>query len=69
MTFVRNHGRAIVAWDFVVAVKLRFHILYVFVVMEVESPKLLHVNATHHSTSSWALQQLREAIPGAHRDR
>jgi hypothetical protein len=40
MTFVRNHARAIVACDFVVAVTLRFRILYVFVVMEVGSRKL-----------------------------
>jgi transposase InsO family protein len=66
MTFVRNHARAIVACDFVVAVTLRFRILYVFVVMEVGSRKLLHVNATPCPTSSWTLQQLREAIPSDH---
>jgi len=69
MTFVRNHAQAIVACDFVVAVTLRFRILYVFVVMEVGSRKLLHVNATPHPTSSWTLQQLREAIPSHHRYR
>jgi transposase InsO family protein len=52
--------------DFVVAVTLRFRILYVFVVMEVRSRKLLHVNATPCPTSSWTLQQLREAIPSDH---
>src|SRR5690348_11658981 len=61
MTFVRNRARAIVACDFVVAVTLRFRILYVFLVMEVGSRKLVHVNVTAHP-SSWALQQLREAI-------
>jgi len=66
MTFVRNHAQAIVACDFVVAVTLRFRILYVFVVMEVGSRKLLQVNATPHPTSSWTLQQLREAIPSDH---
>jgi putative transposase len=30
MTFVRNHGKAIVACDFAVAVTVRFRILYVF---------------------------------------
>jgi len=62
MTFVRNHARAIVACDFVVAVTLRFHILYVFVVMEVGSRRILHLNVTPHPSSSWILQQLREAI-------
>jgi putative transposase len=66
MTFVRNHARAIVACDFVVAVTLRFRILYVFVVMEVGSRRILHVNVTAHPTSSWTWQQLREAIPSDH---
>jgi putative transposase len=66
MTFVRNHGKAIVACDFAVAVTLRFRILYVFVVMEVGSRRILHVNVTPHPTSSWTLQQLREAIPSDH---
>ena len=66
MTFVRNHAKAIVACDFVVTVTARFRILYVFVVMEVGSRKLLHVNATPHPTASWTLQQLREAIPSDH---
>jgi putative transposase len=65
-TFVRNHAKAMVACDFVVVVTARFRILYVFVVMEVGSRKLLHVNATSHPTSSWTLQQLREAIPSDH---
>jgi transposase InsO family protein len=65
-TFVRNHARAIVACDFVVAVTLRFRILYVFVVMEVGSRKILHVNVTPHPTSAWTLQQLRESIPSDH---
>jgi putative transposase len=66
MTFVRNHARAIVACDFVVAVTLRFRVLYVFVVMEVGSRKILHLNVTPHPTSSWTMQQLREAVPSDH---
>ncbi len=69
MTFVRNHAQTIVACDFVVAVTLRFRILYVFLVMEVGSRKLLCVNATSRPTSSWTLQQLREAIPSDDRYR
>ena len=66
MTFVRNHARAIVACDFVVAVTLRFRILYIFVAMEVGSRKILHVNVTPRPTSSWTLQQLHEPIPSDH---
>lgn len=66
MTFVQNQSRAIVACDFVVAVTLRFRVLYIFVVMDVGSRRILHVNVTSHPTASWTLQQLREAIPGDH---
>jgi len=47
-------------------VTLRFRILYIFVVMEVGRRRILHVNVTPHPTSSWTLQQLREAIPSNH---
>jgi transposase InsO family protein len=66
MTFVRNHAKAMVACDFAVAVTLHFRILYVLLVIEVGSRKLVHVNATAHPTSSWTSQQLGEAIPSEH---
>jgi hypothetical protein len=47
MTFVSNHAKAIVACDFAVAVTLRFQVLYVFVVMEIGSRKLLHINGRY----------------------
>jgi len=65
-TFIRNHARVIIACDFVVTVTARLRILYIFVVMEIGSRKLLHVNVTPHPSASWTLQQLREAIPGEH---
>ena len=68
-TFVRNHAGAIVACDFCTAVTATFHVLYVFVVMEVGSRRLLHLNVTAHPTAAWTLQQLREALPGDHHHR
>ena len=65
-TFVRNHAKAIVACDFCVAVTATFRLLYVFVVIEHASRRLLHVNVTAHPTAEWTLQQLREAIPADH---
>ncbi len=47
-------------------VTARFHVLYVFVVMEVGSRKVLHFNVTAHPTADWTLQQFREAIPCEH---
>jgi hypothetical protein len=65
-TFVRNHAQAIVACDFCVVVTATFRLLYVFVVMEHTTRRLLHTNVTAHPTASWTLQQLREAIPAHH---
>ena len=65
-TFVRNHAQAIVACDFCVVVTATFRLLYVFVVIEHASRRLLHVNVTAHPTAEWTLQQLREAVPSDH---
>jgi transposase InsO family protein len=65
-TFVRNHAQAIVACDFCVVVTATFRLLYVFVVMEHLTRRILHVNVTPHPTAQWTMQQLREAIPADH---
>src|SRR6516162_990642 len=60
MTFVRNHARGMLASDFLVVVTARFRVLYVFVVMEVGTRKIVHFNVTDHPTADWTLQQFRE---------
>ena len=62
MTFVRNHAQAMLACDFFVSVTARFRVVYVFVIMEVGSRRLVHFNVTSHPTAEWTLQQFREAI-------
>jgi transposase InsO family protein len=64
-TCVRNHAQAIVACDFCV-VTATFRLLYVFVLMEHATRRILQVNVTAHPTAQWTLQQLREAIPTDH---
>ena len=66
MTFVRNHAKGIVACDFFVVVTATFRVLYVFVVMEVGTRRIVHHNVTAHPTAEWTLQQFREALPGGH---
>jgi putative transposase len=61
-TFLRNHAKAILACDFFVAVTATFQLLYVFVVIEHGTRRLVHMNVTAHPTAAWTLQQLREAI-------
>jgi transposase InsO family protein len=65
-TFVRHHAQAIVACDFCVVVTATFRLLYVFVVMEHATRRMLHCHVTAHPTAPWTLQQLREAIPADH---
>jgi putative transposase len=65
-TFVRNHAQAIIACDFCAVVTATFRILYVFVVMEHSTRRILHANVTAHPTAPWTLQQLREAVPSDH---
>ncbi len=68
-TFLRNHAGAILACDFFVVITVTFRILYVFVILEHGSRRILYCNATSHPTSEWTMQQLRQAIPSDHRYR
>jgi len=64
MTFVRNHADAIVACDFMVAVTAKFQLLYVLVILELGSRRILHCNVTAHPSAEWTLQQFRETLSG-----
>jgi putative transposase len=61
-TFLKNHAQAIVACDFFVAVTSTFRVLYVLVVIEHHSRRLIHYNVTAHPSAQWTRQQLREAV-------
>jgi putative transposase len=65
-TFVRNQAQSIVACDFLVVVTARFRPLYVLLLMEVGTRRIVHCNVTAHPTAEWTLQQFREAIPSDH---
>jgi putative transposase len=65
-TFVHNHASALVACDFATVVTATFRRLYVLVVMEIGTRKILHCNVTVHPTAEWTAQQFREAIPSDH---
>jgi len=68
-SFIRNHAQAMVACDFLVAATARFRILYIFVLLEIGSRRIVHCNVTAHPTADWTLQQFRDAIPSQHRYR
>src|SRR5262249_35111760 len=50
-----------------VAVTVRFTILYVLVVMEIGSRRIIHSNVTEHPTADWTLRQFRETQVQYHR--
>ena len=62
-TFLRNHREVITAMDFFTVPTLTFRVLYCFFIIEHDRRKILHFNVTEHPTSSWIVQQLRDAFP------
>jgi putative transposase len=63
-TFVRNHAGAILACDFFVTITARFRTLYVFVVLDVDTRRIVHWNVTEHPTAAWTVRQFRACVPG-----
>jgi putative transposase len=63
LTFLRNHREAIAAMDFFTVPTITFNALYCFFVISHDRRRILHFNVTKHPTSSWIVQQLREAFP------
>jgi putative transposase len=62
-TFLRNHASEIWACDFLQTYDALFRTIFVFVIIELESRRVVHVNVTRHPTDAWVAQQLREATP------
>ena len=63
-TFVRNHAGAVLACDFFVVISATFRTVYVFVVLEVVTRRILHWNVTNTrqrngrpSSSGWSCQE------------
>jgi len=60
-TFLKNQADAIWTCDFAVQSTVRFTALYIFVIMELGSRKVVHVNVTRQPTLAWVKQQIRDA--------
>src|ERR1019366_4762230 len=63
LIFLRNHREAIAAMDFFTVPTVTFRLLYCFFVISHDRRQILHFNVTRHPTSTWVIQQLREAFP------
>jgi hypothetical protein len=59
-TFLHLHAQGIIACNSFLAVTASFRLLYVFIVIEHRSRRLIHYNVTAHPSAAWTLQQLRE---------
>src|ERR1022692_1147584 len=63
LSFLHNHSEAIAAMDFFTVPTVTFNLLYCFFIISHDRRRILHFNVTPHPTSSWIVQQLREAFP------
>jgi hypothetical protein len=60
-SFLKNQAKAMWTCDFFVQHTIGFRVLYVFIIMELSSRKLIHFNVTEHPTLEWTKQQVRNA--------
>ena len=62
-TFLKNQAGTMWACDFTVVYDWLFRQWYIFVVMELETRRIVHADATKYPTDEWTVQQLREVTP------
>jgi putative transposase len=60
-TFLKNQTKSVWSFDFFVQHTVWFRVLYVFIVMEIASRKVIHLHVTDHPTLEWKKQQIRNA--------
>jgi putative transposase len=62
-TFLRNHASQIWACDFLQTYDIFFRTVFVFVIIELGSRRVVHFGVTRNPTDQWVAQQWREATP------
>jgi transposase InsO family protein len=62
-TFLRNHAAGIGAMDFLVAPTVGFKLLFVFVILRHERPRLISLSVTANPTAEWIARRITEAFP------
>jgi transposase InsO family protein len=62
-TFLKNHAGDIWACDFTVVHNLLFRPLYIFIILELKTRRIVHAAVSRNPTDAWTAQQLREATP------
>jgi putative transposase len=59
--FLKNHAHEIWACDFTTVTSLFFKPIFIFLITELESRRIMHTAVTTNPTDEWTAQQLREA--------
>ncbi|MEW6776850.1 MAG: integrase core domain-containing protein, partial [Bdellovibrionota bacterium] len=59
--FLKAHGREILCCDFLVQYTTAFRAVYVLVILEIESRRIVHFNATTNPRFEWIKRQIVEA--------
>jgi len=62
-TLVRNHAKELWACDFLIQHTTLYSVAYIFIIMEIHSRRIVHVNVTINPTLSWVKTQIRQATP------
>ena len=62
LALLRNHRKAVVAFDFFAVPTATFRVLYCFFVIEHRRRRILHFNVTRDPSADWVVQQLRETF-------
>ena len=66
---VRRDAKSIIACNFLIVVTATFRPVYVFIVMEIGTRRILHLNVITHPNTEWTMQQLRECLTAEERYR
>jgi putative transposase len=61
--FLRNHLECLASVDFFVVPTATLRILFVFIVLQHQRRRIVHVGVTANPTAEWTSQQIREAFP------
>jgi putative transposase len=62
-TFLENHAKQMVSSDFFTVPTALFQVLFVFIVIQHDRRRLVHLNVTAHPTAEWTARQIVEAFP------
>ena len=62
-TFLANHVRDLVSFDFFTVLTAGLRVLFVLVVLAHHRRRVVHFNVTEHPTARWAAQQIVDAFP------